>query len=293
MRWIVGLDLRHRSAGALQLVRWLGRETRAPDADAFSAVHVLEEEHLELVLRYHHLDEVLTTARASAQAALVHEGVEALVRDVELVQGADAADMLLASARTLGADALVVGRAAPGAAGVRIVRLGRVARRLLRRTSTPVVVVPPDVRAEGLGGGPVVALVRLDDRSARTAAFGASLAARLGRPLALVYAIPPTVEQAAPYFPTELGQKIADEQRAAGEADLAAWTSRVGLAAQRAVVVQGNPVDAALAYAADERSPLLVVGARPVRGFAHALASGTAAVLASVAPMPVVVVPSP
>lgn len=293
MRWTVGLDLRHRSAGALQLVRWLGREIRAPDPDAFSGVHVLEEEHLELVLRYHHLDEALATARAAAQAAIVHEGVEALVREVELVQGVDAADMLLASARALGADALVVGRSAPGTAGVRIVRLGRVARRLLRRTSTPVVVVPPDVKADALGGGPLVALVRLDERSARTAAFGAALASRLGRPLALVYAIPPTLEQAAPYFPTELGQRIADEQRARGEADLAAWTSRAGLVAQRAVVVQGNPVDAALAFASDERAPLLLVGARPVRGFAHALASGTASVLASVSPVPVIVVPSP
>ena len=47
----------------------------------------------------------------------MQEGVEALVRDVELAQGADAADTLLASARTLGADGLMVGRAAPGAAG--------------------------------------------------------------------------------------------------------------------------------------------------------------------------------
>src|SRR5512133_1332551 len=280
MRWTVGLDLRHRSAGALQLVRWLGRECRAPDPDAFSGVHVLEEEHLELVLRYHHLDEALATARAAAQAAIVHEGVEALVREVELVQGADAADTLLASARALGA-------------GVRIVRLGRVARRLLRRAATPVVVVPPDVKADALGNGPLVALVRLDERSARTAAFGAALASRLGRPLALVYAIPPTLEQAAPYFPTELGQRIADEQRARGEADLAAWISRAGVVAQRAAVVQGNPIDAALAFAADERAPLLLVGARPVRGFAHALASGTASVLASVAPVPVIVVPSP
>lgn len=292
MRWIVGLDLQHRSAGALQLVRWLAREARAPDGDAFAGVHVVEEEHLELVLRYHHLDEVLASARTAAQAAIVHEGVESFVRDVELVQGADAADVLLAAARAGGADALVVGRAAPGAAGVRIVRLGRVARRLLRRTSVPVAVVPPDVRADALGDGPLVALVRLDERSAHTAAFGAALAGRLGRPLALVYAMPPTVEQAAPYFPGELGQRIAAEQRARGEEALAAWMAGAGLAAQRTAVLQGNPVDAALAFAAEHRAPLLLVGARPVRGFAHALASGTASVLASVSPVPVIVVPS-
>lgn len=293
MRWIVGLDLQHRSAGALQLVRWLERERHAAEEDAFAGVHVLEEEHLEFVLRYHHLDEVLAAARSAAEAALRHEGVDRLLRDVELVQGADAADVLLTATRAGGADALVVGRAAPGAAGMRIVRLGRVARRLLRRTSSPVAVVPPDVRAEALGDGPLVALVRLDARSARTATFAATLAGHLGRPLALVYVIPPTVEQAAPYFPAELGQRIATEQRARGEAELAAWVTRSGLSPQRTAVLQGNPVDASLAFAAEERSPMLLVGARPVRGFAHALASGTASVLASVAPVPVIVVPSP
>ncbi len=293
MRWIVGLDLQHRSAGALQLVRWLDRERHAAEEDEFAGVHVLEEEHLELVLRYHHLDEVLASANRAAAAALRHEGVERLVRDVELIQGPDAADVLLTAARAGGADALVVGRAAPGAAGVRIVRLGRVARRLLRRTTSPVAVVPPDVRAEALGDGPLVALVRLDARSARTATFAATLAGHLGRPLALVYVIPPAIEQAAPYFPAELGQRIAAEQVVRGEAELAAWMTGMGLTAQRTAVLQGNPVDASLAFAAEQRSPMLLVGARPVRGFAHALASGTASVLASIASVPVIVVPSP
>ena len=274
MRWIVGLDLQRRSAGALQLVRWLARESRAAAGERFDGVHVLEDEHLELVLRYHHLDDVLASARSAAEESLRHEGVDALVRDVQLVQGADAAEALREAAAAEGADALVVGRAAPGAAGLRIVRLGRVARRLLRGTTLPVVVVPPDVRADALGDGPLVALTRLDARSERTAAFASALAGALGRPLALVHVIPPSVEQAAPYFPADVGAKIAAEQRARGEEALAAWVSASGLAPGLTAVLQGNPVDAALSVAA-------------------MLASGTASVLASVAPLPVVVVPSP
>lgn len=292
MRWIVGLDLERRSAGALQFVRWLARESRAADGEHFVGVHVLEEEHLELVLRYHHLDHVLSSARAAAEESLRHGGADALVPDVEVIQGLEAAESLREAVRSRGADGLIVGRAAPGAAGVRIVRLGRVARRLLRAVPVPVAVVPPDVRTEALGDGPLVALVRLDARSARTAAFAAGLAGRLGRPLALVYVIPPTVEQAAPYFPPHLGEQLAAEQRARGEQALAAWLASAGITAQLTAVVQGNPVDAALDFAAAHRSPLLVVGARPLHGVATVLASGTASVLASVAPLPVVVVPS-
>lgn len=290
MKWIVGLDLGRRTAGALQFAGWLGRESG--DGERFAGVHVLEEEHLELALRYRHLDELTASARAGAQEALRHEGVEGVVRELHVVQGADAAEALREAVGAQGADALVVGRAAPGAAGVRIVRLGRVARRLLRSATMPVAIVPPDVRAEALGDGPLVALVRLDARSARTAAFAAALAARLGRPLALAYVIPPTVEQAAPYFPAERGEEIAAGQRAQGAEALSAWMAGAGLAAQLTAVLQGNPVDAALAYAEEHRSPLLLVGSRPLHGVAAIFAAGTASVLASVAPLPVVVVPA-
>lgn len=292
MRWIVGLDLERRSAGALQLVRWLARESRAAGGERFAAVHVLEEEHLEVALRYHHLDDVLASARSALEESLRHEGVDAILGDLQLVQGPDAAESLREAAAAQGADALVVGRAAPGAAGLHIVRLGRVARRLLRRTPVPVVVVPPDVRAEALGDGPLVALTLLDARSARTAAFAAGLAGALGRPLALVHVIPPSVEQAAPYFPADVGAKIAAEQRARGEEALAKWVSASGLAPDLTAVLQGNPVDAALSFAESHRAPMLLVGARPLRGVTAVLASGTASVLASVARVPVVVVPS-
>lgn len=289
MKWIVGLDLGQRTAGALQFVRWLAGKS---GGERFVGVHVLEEEHLEIALRYHHLDEVLASARDGAEKELRAEGADALVRDVQVIQALDAAEALRDAVTSQGADGLVMGRAAPGGAGVRIVRLGRVARRVLRGATMPVTVVPPDVRADALGDGPIVALVRLDARSARTATFATALAARVGRPLALAYVIPPTVEQAAPYFPAELGEKIAAEQRARGEEALAAWIGSSALSPQLTAVLQGNPVDAALAFAESHRSPLLIVGARPLHGVASIFATGTASVLASVAPLPVVVVPS-
>jgi nucleotide-binding universal stress UspA family protein len=212
---------------------------------------------------------------------------------VQLIQALDAAEALQQAVTSQRADALVVGRAAPGAAGVRIVRLGRVARRLLRSATMPLVVVPPDVTTDALGDGPLVALVRLDARSARTATFAAALAGRLGRPLALIHVIPPTLEQAAPFFPADLGEKVASEQRARGEEALARWVAGSGLAPQLTAVLPGNPIDAALAFADARRAPLLLVGARPLHGIASVLAAGTASVLAAVAALPVVVVPSP
>lgn len=98
-----------------------------------------------------------------------------------------------------------------------MIRLGRVARRILRRLGAPVLVVPPDLRAEQIGGGPVTALTSVSADSARACRFAADLAARLGRPLA-------ARASHAPYLarePTERARKARAAERLAA---LAAWS---------------------------------------------------------------------
>ena len=158
MKLVIGLDLRPYSQGALHFARWLSVASRRRD-EAFLGIHVLEQDHLAAVLRYHHMDEVRDGAVASARAALQATGAEAIVGAPRIVVGRVADEELAEAARAEGATALVVGRMAKRGESP-VVRLGRVARRLVRSLPLPVVVVPPDPPAPQIGDGPIVAPTR-------------------------------------------------------------------------------------------------------------------------------------
>ena len=83
-----------------------------------------------------------------------------------------------------GAAGLVIGRAAR-AGEESFVRLGPVARRLLRRLPGPVVVAPRDLMA--VPPGPILLATDLGDATAAALPFAQRLAARHGRPLELVH----------------------------------------------------------------------------------------------------------
>src|SRR4029450_10444023 len=128
MKWIIGLDLRPRSFGALHFATWLTKTVPKAD-DRFIAVHVLEPEHLRAALRVSHLDEVLAAARDAGKRILEREAPGERIRELEIVEGQEADEGLVAAVARHGADALVIGRIA-GRSESALVRLGRVARRL-------------------------------------------------------------------------------------------------------------------------------------------------------------------
>jgi multisubunit Na+/H+ antiporter MnhB subunit/nucleotide-binding universal stress UspA family protein len=173
MTWIVGMDLHPHGTGALHFAGRLAARSGAPEH--FVAMHVLEEEHLRAVLRLQHLDEVVDAAYADLQALLRREGFSHVVGDVQVVQDLYAADGLERACARLGADGIIVGRAAPRRSH-RIVRLGRVTRQLLRRGCAPVVVVPPDLRGDDLGQGEIMALTELREESLPACRLAAELA---------------------------------------------------------------------------------------------------------------------
>lgn len=289
MKWVVGLDLRPRSSGAMQFARWLASVARGT---TFIGVHVLEQEHLLAVLRDQHLDEVLSGARRAAEASIASEGASGAIATVDVVQALNAPEGLRDAATRLQADGILVGRAAPRE-GQKLVRLGRVARRLLRMSTLPAIVVPPDMREADFGGdGPVVALTNLTDESVATCRFAESIAQELGRTLSIVHVVEPPSVASAQYVATATLERVEAERREEARGALATWIAASGIRADSTEVLSGNVVEAASELAETHRAALLVAGSR--RGgsaLERILVASTASELAAAATRPVAVVP--
>jgi nucleotide-binding universal stress UspA family protein len=290
MKILVGLDLRPSSQGALHFARWLHATSTRHD-ERFVVLHVLEHDHLGMVLRYHHLDEVMGGAVATARTALARAEAGALVREPRVVVGTRAEVDLADAVREDGAGLLVIGRMARRESHP-VVRLGRVARRLLRHPPAPLVVVPPDLTAGQVGDGPVVALTSLEDDAVPACRFAADLAARLGRRLELVHVMLDPIEVAPYGILGEAMQRTLEEERRTRGEEMGAWCRRHGLSPGSTVVEVGEVVGRAAAHAERARSPLLVVGARQLGKAERFIMPSVGRELASHATVPVAVVPT-
>jgi nucleotide-binding universal stress UspA family protein len=291
MRWIVGLDLRPRSLGALHFASWLGDATAPREPDTFVAVHVLEQEHLRAALKTRHLDEIEAAASTEARRTLDREDPGGRVTEVEIVQAVGADQGLLTTRAERKADGIIVGRIAQREER-RLVRLGRVARRLLRDPGKPLLVVPPDLGPAAIGTGPVVALTSLEPEAVEACRFAADLARRTGRPLDVVHVVPHLAASSPEFIPVALAAERGEELIREGEKALAAWVGRLGLHPSRTHVIRGELFDAAVLHAEEVRAPLLVVGARRRGGLERLLSPSIASELAATSTVPVAVVPA-
>jgi len=289
-RWIVGLDLRPTGQGALRFARWLAAATREGQP-SFVGVHVLEEDTLRAALRYHHLDELVSGAREEAEMLLRNAGASNVLDELRVTQGLHAETTLEAIRAEKHADGLVVGRQAPRE-GHHLLRLGKVARRLLRQLGGPVVVVPPDWEPESVStDGPVVCATNVGDSSIEAARFAAELARRLGRALVVAYTVPVPEDYGANYIPAATRQKIAAESQEAGERELAEWVEGVGLSEATAVVRQGHVTEQVLRLARESGAAMIVTGSRRLSTLERLLLTSVGSELAATSPCPVVVVP--
>jgi len=184
--------------------------------------------------------------------------------------------------------ALVIGRNAPRDSANPL-RLGRVARRVLRSLDEPVMVVPPDL-VEG-GSGAVVLAASNDADAGAAAAFALDFATRFGRELVLAHVAPMPDHHSAQYVPVETLAKIRSEHQAAGERELEIWAQANGLDSHRRVVLQGGVTDQLVELAAKEHALAIVTGSRRLSLFERWLLASTGSELAAHAPCPVVVVP--
>jgi nucleotide-binding universal stress UspA family protein len=285
-KWIVGLDLRERSPGALRFGAWMA----ATGGDRIVALHVLEDDELHVALRWHHLDEVLAGARKAAETAIDAAGVRASLDAVDVLQGKTAEDALVAAREAQGATGIVIGRNAPRE-GVRAVRLGRVARRVLRALPAPVVVVPPDLDVASIGKGPVLLGCDLDDAGDTASSFARDFAQRFGRAVELVHIAPVPDAHGSQYLPLDTIAKIHEEHTRVAELRLAGWAAGHGLDAAARTVRLGSVSDGLVELARERDALAIVLGSRRLSTIERWLINSSGSDVASHATCPVAVVP--
>lgn len=257
MKWLIGVDLRETATGALHFASWLRRVQ--PDAPLkLLPVHVLEESYLLQVLRHAHVDAVERLALDATVAQLDRAGIGGIAEVARIVRGIEASDALVREFDAEHADALLIGRQAPTTER-KIVRLGRIARRLVRRLPCPVVVVPPDLQPESIGSGPIVLATDLSETSASAARFALRLAGQTGRPLSVVNVV---TDDGASRLPARSDAELFAQVGLAGQAELEAWMASHHLAAATGVVAFGDAVERLSSIVANDGAPLVVCGSR-------------------------------
>jgi len=272
-------------------MRWAAWMSGASTAggEGLVGIHVLEEEHLRAALRYHHLDELVASAERSAKDSLRELGVSERFAEVHVLQGESAEQALPVAAAYHACEGIILGRQA-SREGMALSRLGRVARRVLRRLPRPVIIVPPDVVPPADPGAPIVAACSLDDDCAAAVEFAIEMAERLARPLVLVHVVPHPDDYGARVLPAESLARLAREHQEEGEQRLAEWSSRRGIAASL-VVVQGETVRQLIEVARQRGAAMIVAGSRRLNTFERVFLTSSASQTAAAAPCAVAVVP--
>lgn len=288
-KWILGLDLRDASTGALQLARWLVTHASPKERHELVPVHVLEESYLAQVLRHRPLAEVQQIAEADANTELGRAELRAVAASPRIVRGMVAEDRLAAELDAEHADAIVIGRQAPSGE-LHFVRLGRIARRLLRRLPAPVVVMPPELRAENIGAGPILLAVDLVDDGGAAARFAMRVAQSVGRKVVVVHIVEPEPETQR-YLPATTIAELHERIGLARGRDLEGWKAAHHLADARSVVAHGDVVSRLVAIAQAEAAPMIVCGSRGMTTVERVFVASSAAELSCWAGCAVAVVP--
>lgn len=278
---MVGVDARELSRGAIAFARFVA-EGRFHEV---YGVHVVEwVPHM-----YERYGEV-SSAQVRQMAVDILAPLEQDSHFVELgaVLATAAEDGLLEAIDAKQAHALIIGRRAFRDGGV-LVRLGRVARRLVRRLPVPVVVVPPDLEPSQIGRGPVVLGVDLTESCGTAAAWAARVAADLRRPLVLVHAV--HLPDRGPYIPADMWDQSAAALHDRGAEGFRAWADRHGVGAAERVMLEGPPATVLPGLALERQACVLVTGSRELAGVERLFMSSLGTELAASAPLPVAIVP--
>jgi len=272
MRWILGIDLNGRSVGALHMAAWLRAHVRAEPAPEFVAVHVLDE-RLRLVLVPEITNGLAPAIATQMDRVAVQAEVASPLAEVRVQWGHSPEDELAQIATSAAATGLLIGRIA-GTDARSLQRLGRVARRLLRRLPVPVLVAPPDLAFAAIGRGPIVLATDLGPSSVRAGRMAAELAAALGRELLITH-VDDTLFLATTAAPDGILPLASFPRRAPEE--IVEWARANDLPSARVQLVEGERVTRTLDVAQQVDAPLIVCGSRLLgigeRMFASSMAS--------------------
>ncbi len=300
MKWTVGLDLRLNSEGPVVFAQWLAKQ--CPD-DEFHGVHVLEQEStqyalgLQAMTDLHGLENLFDPntirkqAEETTQRLLKRNDANDTFASAKVVLDTSAQAQLAASVDEAPGSGLIIGRRAKRGEDS-VIRLGRVARRLLRKLPGPIIVTPPDLESRLIGDGPVIVTTDLEDDAIAACHFAASVAKRLGRELLLVHVVPMPEDWVHQFVPSDKIETVRADLQKNGERRLASWIKQSGITEPATpLVVQGEVVHQIIELGALKDSPLLVCGSRKLGPFARIFVASVASELAAAAGRPVAVVP--
>lgn len=286
MKWLIGLDLKASSTGAVAFAAWLARHS---SSERFAAVHVIEESYLLQVLRSEHLARAQEDARDRVEKLLGEAGLRDRVETYDAVRGTVADQRLEAEAHNVQADVLLVGRQAR-ADELKFVRLGRVARRLCRRLPVPTVVVPPELEVASIGDGPIMLATAVAEEDVEAARFAHEVARATGRSLLVAHILPDLGDEGN-FVPAATLRQLYDQLGMDRERDIQKWMKKHDLGDASVVLAQGEVVGRLIGIAQQEHVPLIVCGSRMLSGAERVMVASIATQLSCHAACPVAVVP--
>ena len=290
MKLVVGVDLRHRSDGAVRFAAWLRAHVQAPAEAELVGVHVVESGQMAALQRFDPRPTVFQRLRDEAMMVVRGAaGAEAFAK-VDVLEGKKAAHSLESACIYHHADAMVIGRKA-GVAEQALVRLGSVARALLRALPAPIFVVAPDLDPETIGAGPLVVAVTPTDASLSAAAFATRVAQRLGREIVFVRVVTVPEDYAHIYWSGDALASFRSEYVARSRQQLGEWLATHGYGGARYEVRYGAEVGEVVAAARENDAPLIVCGSRLLGPLERMLTPSTSSELAAHAHCAVAVVP--
>jgi len=292
-KWILGLDLREGAEGPLVFAQWLMaalRQHASPGAPAptLEPIHVLEQDQLGLLASADRRGEALALAGDAVAQTLSRVGQDSALAGLRLVEVGTPEDVLAHAAT--GADGLLLGRLAPRGKD-RLMRLGGVARRLLRRLPAPTWVVPPDLDASQVGKGPIILACDADENSLGAARYALRMADLLRRELILAHVVPMPYGWSIGYLPPESVRQVRADLRTRGERTLERWATQHGIVGLRGVVTEGIVPDEIARLAVKEDALAVISGSRKLNALERLFVTSVGSELAASAACPVVVVP--
>jgi nucleotide-binding universal stress UspA family protein len=280
-RWLIGLSLGSDELGPLEMGAWLHETTAA----SLQAMHVAVVPSLPHRYRV----ELEAGLRQVLDQQIAEAGLADLLSAPEVRLGKHVDRDLVERAAALDAG-LLIGRSAPRSAAW-IVRLGRVARRVLRHLPGVVAVVPPDLRRGDIGSGPVMVAIDPHGDGVEAVAFARDLAAQTGRELVAAHVFDGVADSAARSIPPELARRYRLAFQEEARAALDEFVQRHELGAVKLLTSEGSAVDQLLELARREGASMIVCGSRRLSTTERVFEGSVGSLLAATADVPVFVVP--
>jgi nucleotide-binding universal stress UspA family protein len=293
LQFSLALDLRQRSDGALAFAQWLVRavESAGQRKANVGAMHVIEPQQVAHLRDVRTFDDLVYFAKRGVQETAERMGAQQLLADCEVLSGNDVADALAQAATKANADALVIGRVAPRDAEL-LNRLGAIARKVLRQLPTTTIVVPPDLSANEVGGGPVVVALDASDNSLGAVHFARKISTALGRALVGVHVVGIPESWGYGYVSGEAAEAAMQSVRVAGERAIEDWAAKHAQTDLRLILAQGVASREIVRVAQDLDACLIVTGSRKLSTLERFFMTSVGTEVAASAEIPVAVVPN-